>query len=69
MSFIIITIYSLDRILLAIFLTLYMTTAWEPTADDTRYHQQQLNQKTLQIDYTTRRRREVEHQMESRHYR
>ncbi|KZS17650.1 Nurim [Daphnia magna] len=46
---------SLDRALLAISFTLYMATAWEPTADDRRYHQRQLERKQHEISYSNRR--------------
>ena len=46
---------SLDRILLASTLTLYMAVAWEPTIDDNRYHRRQLLQKRQEMEYTYRR--------------
>ena len=61
--------YRLDRLLLAVSLTLYMVISWEPTLDDKRYHQQQLAQKKQQMEYTTRRKQQATHQKDLRNYR
>lgn len=58
---------SFDRLLLALALTLYTATAWEPTADDKRYHQQQLAQKTQQVEYSNRRKL-LKQQQEMSHF-
>nr|CAH0102071.1 unnamed protein product [Daphnia galeata] len=46
---------SLDRFLLALAFSLYMAVAWEPTLDDRRYHQRQLDRKHQEISYSNRR--------------
>ncbi|XP_046457171.1 nurim homolog [Daphnia pulex] len=46
---------SLDRFLLALAFTVYMAVAWEPTVDDRRYHQRQLERKQHEISYSNRR--------------
>jgi len=48
-------VMSLDRLTLALLLTLYTIVSWDPTVDDTRYHQRQLLQKQQQVEYTERR--------------
>lgn len=48
-------VFSLDRFLLALAFTVYMAVAWEPTVDDRRYHQRQLERKQHEISYSNRR--------------
>ena len=46
---------SLDRILLAVMLTCYTATRWEPTIEDKIYHQRELIKKQQEIEYNQRR--------------